>query len=128
MIEVQVRQQDIGDAGWIDAFPREHIGETPQPRVEREAGALLGRVVDPHPGVDQQQRVPATHQQRAHDERDAILLVRLRKPVPDRLGHLPEHAAPVEPEAADDQAARLDATQIPPLRHPPAPRVPREPI
>ncbi len=98
MVEVEVREQHVGDIPWRDL----EVGERAEQRrvlVVHSVDVLeLVRALVPDSGVDEDGAAVSSKQQAPHRERDPVSVVGLDPPLPQGTRHDSEHGASIEAE------------------------------
>src|SRR5690606_15166025 len=115
VIEVQVRvDDDVHVLRGEARVPQRVLQPRRRPGVVHAVDlAELRVLLVAHAVVDQHERLRRPHQQPAARERDAVPLVRRDPPLPQRLGHHPEHRAAVQPLEPRLQRVQPEPAQRP---------------
>jgi hypothetical protein len=122
VVEVQVREHDVGDVAELEAGGRDRLRQPPGAGLVREHRLELGVVFVAEPGVHEHQVAAALDQQAIRGHGNEIALVGGLLFVPQRLRHDPEHGAAVEAKTAvrddvQDAGAELHAQKVYPMEN-----------
>ena len=101
VVEVEVRIDDPADVARQMPRRREgvlQLGRPLEPLILDTVNVEeLGVLLVAEPGIDQHEAVGMLDEETAHGERDAVAVVVLHPPGPERVRHHAEHGAAVEP-------------------------------